>query len=720
MNTTPNSAAANPSSHDEIDIGRLFGMLRDGKKTIFAITTLACAIGVSVALLSTPIYQADALLQVEQKQNGLPALGEVGELFASESSATTEIELIKSRMNLVKTVEKFNLTTTANPVYLPIVGKGLARLLGETISITVSEFTLTNPSILTQGVFIEPVDTEGKLYSLKNKQGETLLMGQVGQRVEKNGITLKVTALNAKPNDQIQLGKISNYQAIESLRARLSVSERGKNSGMLQLTLTGENPPLTKALLDDIAQNYFFQNVARQSEEAEKSLVFLNNNLPQIKTNLDLAEEKLNQYKQENESVDLGLEAKSALDLMVRVEAKLNEMNIQESEISQQYTPKHPVYTSLLNKKQLLLKEKEKLLSQTKALPTTQQEILRLTRDVEVNQQIYLQLLNRVQELQIVKAGTIGNVRIVDHALVKDRPIKPKKALIVVLATLLGGMFSVALVLLRMAFNRGIENPNDVENLGISVLSCVPKSNTQEKTTKIFTHRKNCKTSDVLLSEVNPADLSIEAIRGLRTSLYFALKKAKNNIIMISGPNPEIGKSFISANLANVIVKSDKKVLLIDADLRKGYLQRYFGLEWDQGLSDYLLGKESRETIIKETDIENLHLITRGNITPNPAEMLSNQAFADLLNWASEYYDLVIIDSPPILAVTDPSIIGQYAGTVLMVGRFEKTGIKEIEAAKNAFTKAGIDIHGFILNYIEKRARNSYDSNYGYYSYNYK
>ncbi len=332
--------------------------------------------------------------------------------------------------------------------------------------------------------------------------------------------------------------------------------------------------------------------------------------MPDIKNSLTTAEDTLNRFRQDNESIDLGLEAKSTLDVMVKLEAQLNELTFKESEISQRFTKDHPAYRSLLDKRETLLKERERLNQQVQKLPKTQREVLRMTRDVEVNQQIYIQLLNKVQELSIIKAGTVGNVRILDEAQSYAKPVKPKKPLIVVLATLLGGMLSVALVLVKAALHRGVENPDEIEQIGLSVYASVPKSNLQlELANKLARKKRN--TDLTLLAESNPADLSIEALRGLRTSLHFAMMEAKNNVLMISGPAPGIGKSFVSTNFAAVAAKTGQKVLLIDADMRKGYLQQCFGLNWENGLSDLLSGKVTRDVAVQSAKVENLDIITR-------------------------------------------------------------------------------------------------------------
>lgn len=716
--TTPQNRSSVDNSSDEIDLGKLLGILLDAKWIILVTTFLFAVGGVAVALLSTPIYKADALIQIEQKSSGgiSSLVGDMGELFSQESSATTEIEIIKSRMILGDTVDKFNLTTVAEPKYLPVIGKGLARIAGKVNQIEISRYVVPEYAQEMKHTLVV-LDAEKKTYQLVRGDEQVVLQGVAGELAKKDGYELFVTELRSHNEQEFAIGQRSRLEAIEWLKQNLAISERGKQTGILQLSFEGENRKQIGELLNHISQTYFLQNVERNSAEAEKSLTFLKGHLPDIKTSLTTAEDTLNRFRQDNESIDLGLEAKSTLDVMVKLEAQLNELTFKESEISQRFTKDHPAYRSLLDKRETLLKERERLNQQVQKLPKTQREVLRMTRDVEVNQQIYIQLLNKVQELSIIKAGTVGNVRILDEAQSYAKPVKPKKPLIVVLATLLGGMLSVALVLVKAALHRGVENPDEIEQIGLSVYASVPKSNLQlELANKLARKKRN--TDLTLLAESNPADLSIEALRGLRTSLHFAMMEAKNNVLMISGPAPGIGKSFVSTNFAAVAAKTGQKVLLIDADMRKGYLQQCFGLNWENGLSDLLSGKVTRDVAVQSAKVENLDIITRGQVPPNPSELLMHPRFKELVDWASEHYDLVIIDTPPVLAVTDPSIVGAIAGTTLMVARFGQNTVKEIDVARSRFEQAGIEVKGVILNATEKRASSYYG--YGYYNYSYK
>ncbi|MEZ9836950.1 polysaccharide biosynthesis tyrosine autokinase [Vibrio sp. 10N.261.52.C11] len=716
--TIQTSQQPSSNSPDVIDLGKLLGILLDAKWLIMLTTFVFAIFGIALALLSTPIYKADSLIQIEKKSSGgiSSMVGDMGDMFSQDSSVPAEIEIIRSRMILGETVDKFNLTTVTSPIYMPYIGKGVARLKGDINRIEVSRFVL--PRYTTGAHKIEILDAEQGTYQLVRDNERVILKGQVGELATAGDYSLFVTGFESTNGFEFSIGKRSRLAAIGWLKASLSLSEQGRQTGILNLSFAGEDKQQISEILNHISQTYFLQNVQRNSAEAEKSLSFLKSHLPGIKSQLNSYEDTLNSYRQKNDSIDLGLEAQTTLRLVVGLEAQLNELTFKESEISQRFTKDHPTYKSLLDKRNILLEEKERLNKQVQKLPKTQREILRMTRDVEVNQQIYIQLLNKVQELSIIKAGTVGNVRILDDAQAYAGAIKPKKSLIVVLATLLGGILSVAFVLVKAAFHRGVESPDQIEQIGLPVYAAVPKSDLQiELSNRFKSKKRQTKGAEALLAESNPADLSVEALRGLRTSLHFAMLEAKNNILMISGPAPGIGKSFISTNFAAVAAKTGQKVLLIDADMRKGYLQQSFGVNWDNGLSDVLSGKQEFAQSVKTTPVENLDIITRGQVPPNPSELLMHPRFAELMEWASKEYDLVIVDTPPVLAVTDPSIVGAFAGTTLMVARYGQNTIKEIDVARNRFEQSGIEVKGVIFNAIEKKASSSYG--YGYYNYAY-
>ncbi|WP_131055091.1 polysaccharide biosynthesis tyrosine autokinase [Raoultella planticola] len=709
---------ATPKDADEIDFGRLIGEFIDHRKLIISVTSLFTLVALIYAIFATPIYQADALIQVEQKQANA-ILSNLSQMLPdSQPQSAPEIALLQSRMILGKTVDDLNLQARVTQKYFPLFGRGFARLVGDKPgSLSISRLYIPENgndepeiSLVVKNENNFSVSINGFTYN-----------GRVGELLDEKGISIKVDEINAKPGSEFIIGYVSRLKAITDLQKGLSVVDQGKDTGMLTLSLMGDNAVLIERILNSITDNYLAQNIARQAAQDAKSLEFLSKQLPQVRSDLDLSEDKLNQYRRKSDSVDLSLEAKSVLDQIVNVDNQLNELTFRESEISQLYTKEHPTYKALMEKRKTLQEEKSKLNKRVSAMPETQQEILRLSRDVESGRAVYMQLLNRQQELNIAKSSAIGNVRIIDNAVTQPKPVKPKKILIILVGVIFGIVISAGLVLLRVFLRRGIETPEQLEELGINVYASIPVAETFARNIVQSSgwRKKSANEIPGFLAVDNPADLAIEAIRGLRTSLHFAMMEARNNILMISGASPNAGKTFVSSNLAAVISQTGKKVLFIDTDMRKGYTHKLFNESNTNGLSDVLCGKIEISKSIKRISSAGFDYISRGMVPPNPAELLMHRRFGELLDWASKNYDIVVLDTPPILAVTDAAVIGNYAGTTLLVARFELNTAKEIDVSVKRFDQAGVLVKGCILNGVVKKASSYYGYGYSHYGYSY-
>ncbi|SXI90202.1 polysaccharide biosynthesis tyrosine autokinase [Klebsiella pneumoniae] len=716
MSSVTNKATSKDA--DEIDLGRLIGEFIDHRKLIISVTSLFTLVALIYAIFATPIYQADALIQVEQKQANA-ILSNLSQMLPdSQPQSAPEIALIRSRMILGKTVDDLNLQARVKQKYFPLLGRGFARLSGDKPgSLSISRLYIPENDNDTPEIIL----TVKERNSFSISVGDFIINGKVGELLDERGISLKVDEISAKPGTEFSIVYVSRLKAITDLQDDIAVADQGKDTGMLTLSLTGDNPVLIERILNSISENYLAQNIARQAAQDAKSLEFLSKQLPEVRSDLDQAEDKLNQYRRKSDSVDLSLEAKAVLDQIVNVDNQLNELTFRESEISQLYTKEHPTYKALMEKRKTLQDEKSKLNKRVSAMPETQQEILRLSRDVESGRAVYMQLLNRQQELNIAKSSAIGNVRIIDNAVTQPKPIKPKKILIVLIGIILGVMTSTGVVLLRVILRRGIETPEQLEELGINVYASIPIAETFSKSVvqKKGWSKKSAEEIQGFLAVDNPADLSIEAIRGLRTSLHFAMMEARNNVLMISGASPNAGKTFVSSNLAAVISQTGKKVLFIDTDMRKGYTHKLFNENNTNGLSDILSGKVEINRALKKVVSGDFDFISRGMAPPNPAELLMHRRFGELLNWASENYDIVVLDTPPILAVTDAAIIGNYVGTTLLVARFELNTAKEIEVSVKRFEQAGVTVKGCILNGVVKKASSYYGYGYSHYGYSY-
>ena len=703
-----------PQDSDEIDLGRIIGEILDHRKLIIAVTAVVTFVALVYVLLATPVYQANALIQIEQKQ-GNAILNSLSQMLPdSQPQSAPEISLLQSRMILGKTIDDLNLQYKIEQKHFPVLGAGLSRLLGlNEGSVDVKKLYIPNNGDESQDILLKILDE--RRYQIVTDN--ITINGTVGTLLNNNGISILIDKINADPGTEFYIRYETKLKKIDDLQKKFNVADQGKDTGMLNLTLVGEDPKLIREILNSISQNYLAQNVERQAAQDAKSLEFLNEQLPKVRSDLDAAEDKLNNYRKQKDSVDLTMEAKSILDQIVNVDNQLNSLTFREAEVSQLYTKEHPTYKALMEKKKTLQEEKAKLNKRVSSMPSTQQEVLRLSRDVESGRAVYLQLLNRQQELNIAKSSAIGNVRIIDQAITEPKPIQPKSLIVVAVGILAGLFISIGIVLIKVYLRRGIESPEQLEEMGINVYASIPLSEWLTKNSRKIKLKKN--ESEKLLAIENPADLAVEAIRSLRTSLHFAMMEAKNNVLMISGASPNAGKTFISTNLSATIASTGKKVLFIDADLRQGYVHKMLGGQNIHGLSDVLSGQSSVESVIERIPSAEFDYIGRGQVPPNPAELLMHRRFETLLKWASDNYELVIIDTPPILAVTDAAIIGRYAGTTLLVARFEENTAKEIAVSVKRFEQSGVLVRGCILNGVVKKASSYYGYGYNHYGYSY-
>lgn len=690
MNTTKTSSAAS----DEIDLLVLFKILKSSYLKIGFFTLFFIVIGAAYSFLATPIYQANATLQYDKASQVslVDQMSEMMPLSNSNGQVDSEIEVIKSRMVLGKTVTNLNLDTQIAPAGF------FDKLWGDKTDAVVALYLVPEDFIGKPATLTYLGDNK---YSL-NIEGQ-VLEGTVGILLKQDDISLLISSLVAEVGQEFTLVKNARYSTIENLRNTLTIAEVGKGTGIINMAIKGADKTENVQILNSIIQNYVDQNIERKKEVTNNTLLFLDEYLPKIKTKLDNYENQLNTFRKKNESIDLSLEAKSALDSALQVEEKLNELTFKEVEIQQLYTRNHPAYQSLLDKRQQLLREKEKISKAIQKLPNTQQQIVRLTRDVESEQAIYNQLVAKQQELSVLNSGITADVRIIDSAESQPNAVAPKKALILVLAAILGFIVGCAYVIAREFFNNKIKGTEDIDALGINVYATIPFS----------THEKKliAEGNKHPLALENPADTAVEAIRSLRTSVYFSVMNQGNNLVMVTSASPGVGKSFVTSNMAVVLANAGKKVLLIDTDLRKGRIHKAFGLSNKLGLSDYLSQSDTSQPNIHNSVIENLDVICRGKNVTHSSELLMSERFKRLLDTVKGQYDIVVIDTAPILAITDSAIIGKYVGTSLLIAYYGVNTVKDIELSLKRFKQNDIEITGVILNGIDAK---SDDYNYVY------
>ncbi|MFW2100956.1 polysaccharide biosynthesis tyrosine autokinase [Acinetobacter johnsonii] len=717
------------NTEDTIDLKELFFSLIAQWKmiTLCVLLSIVCAL---LYLRTTPdTYAVDALVQVEDSKGASAALlGDLSSMIEQKSPAQAEIEILKSRLVLGSVIDHLNLNIRVSGTEDSFWNRLIAKHEYDSEYSSQSVLFKDNQKSFDIRQFDIPQYFQDKNLILKFAQGKYSLtdeeteqvifsapLNQVSQLQSEFGMWKVAIFSQDSFDNTYNIEKQSLPAAMKSLTADYSVAERGKLTGVLGLNYQGSDKQHITQVLNAILAAYSQQNIERRSAETAQTLKFLENQLPELKQQLDVAEREFNRFRQQFNTVDVTKESELYLTQGITLETQKAQLEQQVAEAAAKYTNEHPVMQQMNAQLGAINKRIAELDGTLKRLPELQRQYLQLFREVEVKQQLYTGLLNSYQQLRIAKAGEIGNVRIVDTAVEPIEPIKPKKLLILILSVFLGGFLGTLLALLRNMMRSGIKDSTQIENeLDLPVYATVPRSPVQESRINILKKKKNIP----ILAVKNSDDIAIESLRSMRTAIHFALSSARNNLITISGPAPEVGKSFISTNLATILAQSDKRVLIIDADLRRGYLHKYFNLDTQPGLTELLNGQQSLDTVIRPTEVPGLSVISRGKSPANPSELLSSNQFKNLLEQMSEKFDHVIIDTPPVLAVTDGIIISQYTGINLVIARYAKTQMKELELTLNRFEQAGVKVNGFILNDIQ---RSSAGYGYGYnYAYAYK
>lgn len=748
-NLIPHNAANPPQQaamygapeDDEINFRELFDIVWSGKWVVLGITLAGFLVSAAIAFTSPPIYQSNGLVQVEQEKNGLKAsVDQLSALIGSApSDAPAEIAILKSRMVLGAVSESLKLYIRAEPNYFHSLGRAMARKRaglehpapapfgmrsyawgGESIRVTALDF----PESWHNRIFTLIAKQDG--FDLANSYGQIVLSGKVGVRITADSadgpIAIFVQELTAEPGTTFTVSRIAIQSVLAKLAGQLNVTESPRESGVLSIQVLADDAAFAALLINEIENAYLRQNVERRSAQAEQSLEFLKRQLPELKAKVDEAQARLNQYQLKKGTVDVQQETELVLKRIVDLETQRLTMVQERDAALQRYTDQHPVVATLNEQIRGLEREQGNIKKQIEALPETQQEILSLMRDLEVNTQLYTALLNSAQELQVTKAGTVGNVRIIDSGLIPLTPIKPNKKVIVALGLLFGGLIGIATVFALRALLRGVDKPEEVERVtGLPTYASIPYSRAQQALQA--KSRNNGKEAKVLAG-LDSNDLAIEALRSLRTSLHFAMLDATNNIVVLTGPVAALGKSFVSINLGAVLAMSGKRTVVIDADLRRGQLHRYVGAEQKPGLSDYIAGTCDLTALVQTTSITGLDFVPGGTRPPNPSEILMSERFDDLLKQLSKSYDYVLIDTPPVLPVTDAAIVGRLAGTTLLVLKAAEHPMRAIEETVKRLRQAGVPVRGTIFNQVGARVGSygygSYGYNYGYSSYGYK
>jgi len=738
---TPQAQAGSSATTEEedLDIGHYIEVLLANKWLIAFITVVVLAAGVVYALLERPVFESNLVIQVEDTEpGGKGILSEAGGLVDIKTPASAEIEILRSRMIAGQAVEATKLYIQAVPRYVPLVGGWLARratglsepgflwtegYVSGTEHIGVSEFNV--PSRMEGRLFILTAKANNQ-YSIEGGGLPQPLTGTVGTMLKSETpsgtLELLVRELAGKPGAQFNLVRNGKLPTTVGLQSSLNLLERGKASGIINVSLQDTDPFKLTRVLNAVGEEYVKQNIERKAAEAQKTLTFLDVQLPLFKKQLEASEEVYNRYRNQKGTVAFTEEASLILAQAVDRQTKLLDAQQKRRDLEARFTASHPSVQTLDTQIAALQSDIGQIQARIKGLPAIQQEAVRMERDVKVNTELYQSLLNNALQLRLVKEGKVGNVRVLDEAVVPLYPVKPNRKVIIAAALALGLFLGVVAAFVRNAFiEQRIRDPHEVEvNSGLPVFSTIPMSNAQ---TAIAKRRLSGATGVRLLAIENPDDPAVESLRSLRTAMQFAMLESPNNRVLISGPTPGVGKSFVSANFAALMAAAGRRTLLIDADLRRGHTHQYFGLQRHGGLSELIAGSLTIQQTVHRQVVPNLDFLATGQLPPNPAELLVSDSFKSMLEKLSEQYDLLVIDTPPVLVAADTTTVATHAGTVLLVARSDQSTMGELKESTRRLAMSGRSATGVLLNGMNLGRRSYAAYKYGRYrytSYNYE
>ena len=730
-----NAGGALIQDDDTISLVDLLDNFLYYKWYFIVITFLAGALSLGYAIIATPVYTADALIQVEQRKSS--SLAGVLEQFADPMGAATspvvsEIEIIRSRSVLGQTVEmlKANVAITVEN-RVPLLGSWLSRVLkADENGLVIPPIDFLSYAWGGERLLIDRIRVPDYLHGKKllleigddrrwrlteEDTEELLASGQgSGQQISamNDQFYMELGPFLARPGTVFSITVYSVNSVIGNLRNALTASEVGRQTNLIKLTYENTDPQDAALMLNAIADVYLRQNLDRRSAEAEKTLQFLTGELPRLRLQLDESEQELNSFRTKTGTVDMTFELQQLLTLSTDIETQKMQAEIKRRELAIRYDPSHPTMRALDSQITGLINDTQMLSNRISKLPAVQQDFIRLARDVEVNNQLYVSLLNSTQQLEIAKAGTVGNVAIIDRAIVPEVPTKPRKSLIVAVGTM-AGMFLGFLLTQVVAFmTKVVRDPKKLEyETSLPTLSIMPLD--AEQMRRVVENEK----SSFMLVHEQPDGAGSEALRSLRTALMFALsEKKRSKVVLITSAVPSQGKSFISANLAYLMGATGRKTLLIDADIRKSSLRRY--LDFDPktpGLTDFLKGNNTAESVILKEVFPNLDFMSAGSKVRSPGDLLAGENMQEMIHRFAEIYDYVIIDSPPLLPVHDARSLGKAADVSLFVARQDAVSLSEVQDAIDVFGKVGNRFDGLVFNgFVPSRIRYGYGYGYGY------
>ena len=767
----------NQIQNDEIDLKDLFKTIMK-YKYIIAFFAIIFALASAIFAYTKPsIYSSFATIELQEDSNKWSPDDALKQAFSGGSvNVENQIEILKSKSLADRALKDLNLKTR----YFTVKNYRTKEYYNNSPFIVIDKIlddTIYGTTFNLTPVDEESFRLEIKPISKFSKRGVLALTGvqpledyelitydkvhKYGEDIVSQWFTLNITKLSSLENEEYSFAFVHPSIASDVYLSELSVSQVSELSSILRVSIEDNVSLRASDLLNSLFKAYLEQEVERKSEVANLSLDFIDNQLEEINKKLKTSETDLESYKEINDVISLSDKAKTVSTQLVEYESKIQELNIEENilnnlfqyisnnqnlaglsvgsitfadpalailikslheQASQKeallldYTELHPEVkkfsqTIATLRRQIVawLKNNLKQLEQRKkslndliykyqksieTLPKQERELTRLTRHFSVNEKVYSYLLEKRAETAILKSSTISNARILDIALNFSKPIKPKRVLIVLVGLILGVIVGLAYAFLREFFNNTIKNTEEIEKYSSIPIYGVIPFNKNKKTLSVFS----------------------EAFRSIRTNLQFLPQNESSRIISVTSSVSGEGKTTIVAKLGEIISQTNKKVIVLDLDLRKASVHKEFDLPNNIGMSNYLTGQNSLTEVIKKTSNDFVDVITTGPLPPNPSELILNENMKNILDELKKSYDYILIDTPPVGLVTDALILMNYSDITFTIVRANYTRKEFIKNLDRLAKEHSHNHVGMILNGVEigDKYGYGYGVSYGY------
>ncbi len=713
-----------------------------------------------ITFRTEPVYQATAKIMVEEQGGVGESLFDVTSMMKKETMINNQVEILSSRTLAEQVIRELQVSDQAPGLRMIQSETGKSGSGGGILGWFKGSDEKAETDVASEfDQYVERLRNSIKVNPIRNTDMVEISINAFSA-FEAAFIANTVTRVYQNMNrqqSQEEVRQVKNFleEQLDMYQSELANSEETLKNYQERSKIFALDQE-TEELVQNLSEFETLYNEAKTEYEANRQrLAYINEQLDDKNINIDvdaissqpyleelrkqIAEKEAELTKYMASLVEIGTysQAKNQVQLLERQISALKEKFKQEvtKAAASQFIDPAQISGSLVRSKievetQLQsLEPKIKALgdivtqynAELEALPGKSLKLARLMRKRQSDEKIYIMLQEKYQESRITEVGQLGIIRIIDPAMPPKYPVKPRKKLNILLGMLVGLGMGVAVAFVLEYLDNSVRSIEDLERMSLPMMSTIPYIRPEETNgvlkTPIASDPEVQAISDRLVTHLQPKSPISEAYRTLRTNIIFSSPDEQRRVFLVTSSGPKEGKSTSVSNLAITFAQMGTKTLLIDADLRRPILHKLFGLKKEVGLTNVLVGRAALEDATdKVRELPDLDILSCGVIPPNPAELLGSERMRQLLETLKQRYNVILIDTPPIIAVTDASVLAPLADGVLLVVRSAQTQKDAALHAYEQLRRVKANVLGVILNGLQ--AFNSYGSYY-YYQYHY-